>query len=65
MIITKLSLILVFVRRKLRRYLKHERGKLIRRYALKLIGTIALFMNPAHVFAQSFERIVFKGSELL
>ena len=65
MIITELWRIVVFVQRKIRRYLKHERGKLIRRYALKFIVPIILLMNPAHVFAQSVERIVFKGSELL
>ena len=37
----------------------------MRRYAFKLIVAITLLMNPAHVFAQSVERIVFKGSELL
>ena len=64
-ITTELSRILVFVQRKLRRYLKHERGKLMKRYALKLIVAITLLMNPAHVFAQSVERIVFKANELL
>ena len=37
----------------------------MRRYALKLIVAITLLMNPAHVFAQRVERIVFKGSEFL
>ena len=54
-----------FCSKKLRKYLKHERGKLMRIYALKFIVAIILSMNQAHVFAQSVERIVFKGSELL
>ena len=37
----------------------------MKRYALKFIVAITLLMNTAHVFAQSVERIVFKGSELL
>ena len=37
----------------------------MKRFALKFTVAIILLMNPAHIFAQSVERILFKGSELL
>ena len=42
-----------------------KQANAMRKLAMRYIFVITLLMNPANIFAQSVERILFKGSELL
>lgn len=44
---------------------KMKQANAMMKFSMRYIFIITLLMNPANIFAQSVERILFKGSELL